>query len=306
MYSPAIGSLTVDTTARSIIMSIRDKIPDPVDNPNEDGTAFSLATLLRWLNDAMRIMCSRAPIIQDWYGIPSATGMDVYEIPPYINSVEQCWYNLLPLTRDAELNDIFTTKIQGRSWWFGPHSIHAQPRIHVWPTCDTTGASAELVGTIAADANSYTLNTTTGFQTFGFHLVGQELILIRNINKNTGVVTNILRGQGGTDAVAHNAGTPVRDCNIFFKCFRLPRQLSGIDDIIEVPQGLWPLLEIYVLAQVREAEQDHTIYANMMQQFMGFVDQLAAKSQLQGLRQGIQVRLGPPGPQLYMGRTYIP
>ena len=113
---------TASTTAGNIITSIRMQIPDPSPNndPTLDGNAFTAAQLIQWLNDAGRVMCTLVPCIQDWGGFQSAQGMDVYVLPSYVVSVEQAWYDLQPLTRSPELDDLFTSKIVARSWWFGP------------------------------------------------------------------------------------------------------------------------------------------------------------------------------------------
>lgn len=304
--SVSIGTTGASGTAADIILSIRDQIPDMVEDASQDGSAFSLATLLRWLNDAGRIMCATAAVLQDWYGITSAAGMDVYELPQYIVSVDQAWYDLTPLTRSAELDDIFVNKIQGRSWWFGPHSIHATPRLHVWPACDRTGLSTTLAAPMTAAATTLTLTSITGLKDFGFLRVDNELILYRTVNSSTKVVSNILRAQGGTVLSDHLNGATVNEANIFFKCNRLPNPLTSATSLIEVPQGLWPLLELYVLAKVREAEQEMQAAQGLRQEFTAQVEKLAEKSQLKGLKQGLQVRLSPPGLQLYGGRVYIP
>lgn len=300
--------------AASMIQSIRDQIPDPVDDPRDDGTAFTLATLLRWMNDGMRQMCLQANIITDWFGVPSLVGMDIYPLPPYISTVEQTWYNLIPLTRTAELDDIFTTQITARSWWFGPHSIHATPRLHVWPACDITAGTTTLTAPMTSDDTTFTINTTLSANTgpinaFGFFQVGtgagRELILFRKYNTTTGVVSNILRGQGGTIASSHNSGDTVQDANIFFKGFRLPNPLTGVDDPIEIPQGLWPVVELYVLSKVRQAEQDAQGASQLRQEFNAAVDKLGEKSPVKGLRQGLQVRTEPPSPELYGGHVFI-
>lgn len=302
--SVSIGTTATTGTAGDIIMSIRDQIPDIVADPAQDGSAFSLVSLLRWLNDAGRIMCSTAPLLQDWYGISSTSGMDIYELPQIIVNVEQAWYDLMPLTRSAELDDIFITKIQGRSWWFGPHSIHATPRLHVWPACDRTALSTTLAAPFSSTDTSITLTSVAGLKAFGFIKVENELILYRTVSGS--VVSNILRGQGGTTTTDHLNGAAVNEANIFFKCSRLPTPLTTATSAIEIPQGLWPLLELYVLSKVREAEQEFQVATALRQEFQAQVEKLAEKAQLKGLKQGLQVRLSPPGLRLYGGRVYIP
>jgi hypothetical protein len=78
-----------------------------------------------------------------------------------------------------------------------------------------------------------------------------------------------------------------------------------VDDIIEIPQGLWPLLELYVMSKVKAAEQEMADSQNLMQLFLKLVDDLSSKAQIKGLRQGLQVRSAPIGPELYEGRVYV-
>lgn len=300
-------------TAADIILSVRSQIPDrsPDDDPALDGNAFRVDTLLRWINDAGRLIALAAPIVQDWFGLPSEQGQDVYELPSYITSVEQMFYDLTPLERSPEGDSIFTSKVTGRSWWMGSHSIHARPRIHVWPAPDKSGASTTLNGFLSEIATTITLTSTSGFQEFGYALIDpgvetEELVRYATVDSSANQLKNVLRSQGGTQAVSGGvSGRPVRDCNLFGKCYRLPRPLKKVSDSLEIPQGLWPLVELYVLAKVRESEQDHQTSLGMLTTFHQLKDQLTDKSQLKGLRQGLQIKLGS-GSGLFRGRLYIP
>lgn len=300
-----IGQNLVANTARSVIASIRDQIPDPVDDPSEDGPAFTLQSLLRWLNDAGRIIASEADVIQDWYALPSVSGRFVYELPSFVTSIQQAWYDLQPLTRSAETDNLFTSKVTGQSWWFGPHSVHAIPRFHVWPATDRSGATTTLSGNLDASADSgFTVASASAFQAYGFLKIDDELIHYQTVSGSTGLNT-LLRGQGSTTAAAHNAGSTVTECNLFFKCFRLPKPLVGVDDIVELPQNLWPLLELYVMSKVKAAEQEVAESRELLQLFLQLTKELSSKAQIKGLRQGLQVRAVPVGPELYDGRLYV-
>lgn len=307
MPVPNIGTSTALTTAGELIQSIRDQIPDPVSDPALDGSSFSLATLLRYINSSARIMAASAPIVMDWFAIQSEAGMDVYELPNHILSVEQLWYDMWPCWRAPELDALFVTKITSRSYFFGPHSIHATPRIHVWPAADRTGANTTLSSSITDASVIIPLTSVTGFKQYGFALIESELVLYRTVNASpTNTLTQVLRGQGGTAKVSHNSGAAVAERNIFFKCSRLPVKVTSPSDPVEIPIGLVPLLELGVLARVREAEQEAQEARSLRQDFDREIATLAEKAAYKGLRQGIQVRTEPPGPLLYYGRVYVP
>jgi hypothetical protein len=301
---PTPATLLTNNTARNIIESIRQQIPDPTNDPAEDGAAFTLRTLLIWLNDASRVLASKADVIQDWYALPSVTGRYIYELPSFITSIEQAWYDLQPLTRSAEADNLFTSKVVGQSWWFGPHSIHANPRFYVWPASNRNGTVTPLTADLSVDnVDGMSVASSAGFQEYGFLRIEDELLSYQTVA--TSALQLLLRGQGSTLPAVHLNGATVRECNIFFKCFRLPRPLTGVDDIIEIPQGLWPLLELYVMSKVKAAEQEMADSQNLMQLFLKLVDDLSSKAQIKGLRQGLQVRSAPIGPELYEGRVYV-
>lgn len=305
MAVPSIGTTSAATTAGDLILSIRAQIPDPVADPGSDGGAFSYDTLRRWINDGMRIMATASPIIQDWYALQSQSGMDIYELPNTTLSVEQLWYDLEPCVRTPEAYTIQTSKVSGPAYYFGPHSIHATPRIQVWPANDRTGTTTTLSGAITATSSSITLASASGLNAFGFISIEDEIILYRTVNTTTNVLSNLLRGQAGTAASAHADTTAVTERNIMMKLSRLPTPILQASDPIEIPLGLVPVIELYVLAKVREAEQESALAMQMRQEFDKVMEKMTNKAQLRGLRQGIQVG-EQAGPGLYRGRVIIP
>lgn len=305
MSVPSIGLTTQATTAGDLILSIRSQIPDPVADPGLDGGAFTYDTLRRWINDACRIMATASPIIQDWYGLQSQQGMDIYEMPNTTLSVEQLWYDLEPCVRSAEAWTIQTSKITAPAYYFGPHSIHAIPRIQVWPANDRTGATTTLTSGITATDTTIPIAAATSIMAFGFIGIDSEIILYRSINAAGTSITNVLRGQAGSLAAAHNTGATVTERNVMMKLSRLPVPIQVPTDPIEIPLGLVPLVELYVLAKVREAEQESVLALQMRQEFNKNMEALTNKASLKGLRQGLQVGQ-QLGPMLFRGRVIIP
>lgn len=305
MSIPSIGTTSTATTAGDLILSIRSQIPDPVVDPADNGGAFSYDTLRRWINDAMRIMSTASPIIQDWYAMTSQQGMDVYEMPNTTLSVEQLWYDLQPCLRTPEAFTIQTSKITAPSYYFGPHSIHAIPRLQVWPACDRNGATTTLSSDLSATATTIAVADATGFEDMGFLGIGNEIILYRTINAAGTSITSILRGQAGTVAAAHPNGATVTERNIMMKLSRLPTPILLPGDPVEIPLGLIPVVELYVLAKVREAEQESALAMQMRKEFDVIMEKMTNKPQLKGLRQGLQVGEGM-GAGLFRGRVIIP
>lgn len=305
MTQPAIARTASTTTASDLILSIRAQIPDPVASAADDGDSFSYDTLRRWINDAMRIMATTSPIIEDWYALQSQEGMDIYVLPNEALSVEQLFYDLLPCVRAPEALTIFTSKITSRGYYFGPHRMHAQQSIQVWPASDRTGSTTTLTAGMTTTDTTISLTNATAFKSYGFLSVNDEIILYRTINAAGTSVTNILRGQAGTAPDTHNNGATVTELNIIMKMSRLPVPLVQPEDVIEIPTSLVPMLELYVMAKVREAEQESVIAMQMRRDWDQAMTKLTNSAQLAGIRQGLQVS-SAIGPDLYRGRVYIP
>lgn len=305
---PVIGTIGNLTGVGELVMEIRDLIPDPVDDPAQDGAAFSLATILRFINHAGVEMCHAAPIIEDWYGVPSEQGMDIYELDNKVVDVRQLFYDLWPCWRSPEYNGIFTTKISSRSYFFGPHTSHQIPKIHVWPCADRSGYTTTLSSSLSLIDRvipvTATGTTVTGFRPYGLIQIGNEIMLYRTVDSSLNQLRQILRGQGGTIPEIHTAGDTVKELNIMMKISRLPRPIMSINDPIEVPEGLTPLLETGVLAHIRMIEQEFQEAKSLRAEFDQSLKELATKGNK--IRQGTQIRSGQDGPLLYGGRVIVP
>jgi hypothetical protein len=305
---PIIGSQNILTPVGELIMEIRDLIPDPVDDPSQDGAAFSLASILRFINHAGEEMCQAAPIIEDWYGIPSEQGMDVYELDSKVVDVRQLFYDLWPCWRSPEYNGIFTSKISSRSYFFGPHTSHYVPKIHVWPCADRSGFTTTLSAGITITDRIIPLTATgtgvTGFRPYGLMKIDNEIILYRTVDSTLNQIRQVLRGQYGTTPVAHLISAPVTELNIMMKVSRLPQPILSINDPFEVPAGLIPILETGVMAHIRMIEQEFQEAKSLRTEFDSAVKEIATKGNK--IRQGTSIRVGSDGPLLYGGRVIVP
>lgn len=294
------------TPVEELILSVRAQIPDKVATAGLDGSAFTAAELLRWANDAITLIAAASLCIQDWYAVPSESGQDVYEIPDHILTVEQLWYDNWPCWRSPELDALFVSKVSSRSYYFGPHSQHQVPRLHVWPAADRTSATTTLSVPVTATDQTLTLASVTDWREYGYAMIENELMLYRTLNKDAKQLRQLLRAQGGTKAAAHARDVTVKERNIWWKGARLPVTLAAVTDPIELPRGLWTIAELYVLSKCRNAEQEHGEARSLMGDFDRWIDKLAQKAGFKGLRQGIQVRTQTPGPGLYYGRVFVP
>lgn len=296
-------------TAGDLILSIRAQIPDPSpsSDPNLDGRTFSAETLLRWINDAAKILCSVAPLIQDWTGLATTEGQDVYPLPDVVTGVDQAWYDLYPLLRSRELDHIYISRPSGRAFYFAPHAVHSIPRLHIYPAPTRSGGTGTLSADVTATETSLPC-TQTGWSTaYGYAEItdGSAVEVVRYARRTSTELQNVLRGQWLTDARAWNQGATVRELNLMYKATRLPRPLTSADTPMEVPMILWPVLEVYVMARVREAEQDHGTALQFHQAFLQAANELGQRYATRGLRHGLQIRAGG-SLDLLRGRTIVP
>lgn len=299
------------STAQDILTSITTKIPDVDQNGVPLYETVPKDTLLLWINDACRLIAAAAPIIHDWTGVQSVTGQDVYYLGTLVNDVVKGWFDLKPLTMSSEGDDIFISKVQGTSWWMAPHAQGDVQFWHIWPSPSRTGSVTTLTANVSASTalnQAIPITDSAGFMAFGFVSIESEVCRYANIPVAgaPGNLTNVLRGQAGTMSAAHLAGATVTELNLMFQVTRLPRPLLVDTDPVDLPRQLWPLVELFVLANVREMEQRHEVALADRQEFMRLVEQLANKATLVKPRQGLQVRTTPMGPSLYNGRLYIP
>lgn len=290
-------------TADEIITSVRGLIPDPVADNDSDG-AFSASLIRQWINDAMDEISGNVPCVLDWSGVQSIQGMDLYEMDSSVLTIQQLWYDLWPCWQTPELDTTFVTKVGGRSYFFGPHSVGAFPRLHVWPACDRTGLSTTLSAGITSTATTIGLTSVTGLKDYGYLKIDNEIITYRTLG--TSSVSNVLRGQAGTTAASHLISAPVTELNIMFKFSRLATHVTSKTSVIEIPKPLIPLIEMYVMANVRQAEQEYQESRGLRKEFEGGLKKAADSLALKTPRQGMQVRSEPPGPYLYFGRVYVP
>src|SRR5262249_34216493 len=134
-----------------------------------------------------------------------------------------------------------------------------------------------LNGGYAVGSTSFNVNASFSKLQYGYVQIGPtgagltlkpvEVVRYATLTTDGLSYTNTLKGQGGTIDTAWVNGDPVSEANIMFKCFRLPVPLTSPASVVEIPQPLWPLIELYVLAKVRASEQDDDSAMKMSQSF---------------------------------------
>jgi hypothetical protein len=256
-------------------------------NPDTDGDSFSATTVFNWVNDALSLGSNICGGMIDYSGVQTQVGQPMYVILGKWEMIPDVWYDGYPLAPDkagnffrrnsitaSVLSQVTTTLLSDRMM------------IEVWPQPARTGASTTLSSALSAAANSAVLINGGGFLlTNGCMQVDSEIMMYNGQAGNT--FKNLIRGVGGTIAVAHNIGAPVLELNLFFhgwRTFDINYQPGSALTSVQIPDEWSPLLPIYGLARVKLAEQDIQGYQALKKDF---------EASLQGWFKQNKVTTGP-------------
>lgn len=281
---PVIGvatSLSGLTTAGDLVTSIRDLIPDPVYDdknlalPDTDGNLIRAQSLYRWISNSVKLVSQKLDwSLEDWNGLAVRAEQPFYALDPLWHNISDAWLAGFVMNRAPEAATIFPYRISSnRSYLYGIHKRTDHLEMFLFARPNNTDATTTTTSTIAADGvDPLPVASTLGFLPYGMVRIEDELIQYQTL---TGGLAVISRGIGGTKAVAHDAGKTVTHCNIWMKGTRLPRVITQSSDLIEVPGAFIPIIQEYVLQQVRVVEQEYEsagVHAKMFEQMLAEAD----------------------------------
>jgi hypothetical protein len=130
--------------------------------------------------------------------------------------------------------------------------------LEVYPQPARTAASTTLAGGINATQATLSVATSSGFVLpFGFLQVDSEIMAYGAFSGPN--FTGLIRGLGGSPAVAHNIAAPVLELNLFWNGKRQidPNYQPGSSaSILPVPNGWDVLLASYMSGRAKNIEHD--------------------------------------------------
>jgi hypothetical protein len=228
--------------------------------PDADGALISASAVFGWLNDGLRMISRRAGGLLDYSGVGSTSNVPLYLITGEWIEITSIWYDgywMLGGDRGQfwRRNNI-TSQILSQATI---SIVNNQNILEVYPQPARTAASTTLAVNMGATDTSCTVATTGGFLLpFGFFQIDNEIMGYQLI---TGpVLKNLIRGVGGTAAVAHTAPTaPVQELNIFWSGKRQvePAYAPGQSaTLLPLPSGWDVLLAAYVSGRAKNIEHD--------------------------------------------------
>ena len=246
--------------------------------PGTNGRRFTVETLYEWLNDGLNKLSHAVGGILDYCGVPTLSGQPLYKIPGQWLTITDVWYGgywiqggerMWFYRRNAVTTDILsgvTISVQSDKQVM---EVSYQPDRTSGVTA-TTGA----IGTGDAQVgigNSGVFLLSFGFAMFSGPNLPPEIVAYSNLNGN--IMSGLIRGIGNTVAQAWPSGSTVTELSLFWcgrRIFNTPYSpvpvltpatgLVGpadpITEVIPVPYGWGPILDMYMLAQAKKADLD--------------------------------------------------
>ena len=228
-------------------------------NPDTDGQFASCATLYNWLNAGLQIISRGTGGLLDYAGVGSSVGQPLYNVPGQWIELTSVWYDgywVLGGDRAQffRRNTITSSVLSSCSM----SVVGGQNVLEVFPQPARTAAFTVLATPMAATDTMALLVDTSGFLLpFGFVQIDNEIMAYATISGNQ--LTGLIRGLGGSLAVAHLPGAPSQELNIFWSGKRQiapTYQQGNATTALAIPNGWDQLLIQYVAGRAKLVEHD--------------------------------------------------
>jgi hypothetical protein len=227
--------------------------------PDTDGNFISATAMFNWLNDGLRMIAEETGGLLDYCGVPSVLGQLLYTVPGTWKEITSVWYDGY-LLLGGDRGQFFRRNTVTSAILSSASISIADNRniLEVYPQPARTAASTTLSSPMTATATTAVLASAAGFALpFGFVQIDTEIMAYSGISGNT--LTGLVRGLGGSAAVAHLAAAPANELNIAFSGKRkiaasyVPGQSAST---LPVPSGWEVLLFQYLSGRAKLVEHD--------------------------------------------------
>lgn len=229
--------------------------------PDTDGALISATAIFGWLNDGLKMISRMAGGLLDYAGVPSQINQPLYQLPSGSHWIEitSFWYDgwwMMGGDRGQFYRrNTLTSSILSSATI---SVINNNMVLEVYPQPSRTAAATTLSAPMLATDLIAALTNSGGFVLpFGFLQVDTEIMAYGAISGNN--MTGLIRGLGGSAAVAHSGGAAVQELNIFWNGKRqidpafVPGQSASI---LPIPNGWDVLLAQYISGRAKNIEHD--------------------------------------------------
>ena len=228
-------------------------------NPDTDGGFASCSALYRWLNAGLKLISRGTGGLLDYAGVGSTIGQPLYQVPGQWVELTSVWYDgywILGGDRAQffRRNAITSSVLSSCSM----SVVDSRNILEVFPQPARTGSFTVLASPMLSTDTIANLVDASGFLLpFGFMQVDQEIMAYVGPNGNQ--MTGLIRGLGGSTAVAHATAAPVYELNIFWsgkRQFAPTFQSGNAASALPIPNGWDELLIQYVAGRAKLVEHD--------------------------------------------------
>ena len=227
--------------------------------PDTDGPLISATAMFGWANDGLKMLCRMAGGLLDYAGVPSQINQPLYTLTQTWIEVTSVWYDGWWMSggdrgQFFRRNNI-TSSILSRA----TISVYNnQMVLEVYPQPARTAAATTLASGMSATDTVANLVSASGFVLpFGFVLIDGETMAYGAINGNQ--LTGLIRGLGGSGAVAHAGAAATNELNLFWSGKRQidPNYQPGSSaSVLPIPNGWDVLLAQYISGRAKNIEHD--------------------------------------------------
>jgi hypothetical protein len=227
--------------------------------PDTDGEFVSATAMFGWVNDGLKIISRNAGGLTDYCGIQSVINNPLYYVPGEWNQITDIWYDGYWLMGGERRNywrrNTITSSILSSATISGNNN---QQLLELYPQPARTAFSTTLAANMAATDTQALATSSSGFVLpFGFLQIDSEFCAYGAINGNN--FTSLIRGLGGSGAVAHTIGAPFKELNVFWNGKRqiFTQYKPGMSaTLLPIPNAWDIMVSKYCVARARDVELD--------------------------------------------------
>jgi hypothetical protein len=230
--------------------------------PDTDGGFISAGAIFRWLNQGLALIARESGGFLDYCGVQSVINQPLYQIPGQWNEITSIWYDGYWMAGGDRGQFFRRNNVTSQVLSSATISVASNRMIlEVYPQPARTASVTTLSGSMTSQSTTNTVASSTGFLLpFGFMQVDQEIMAYGGISGNT--FTGLIRGLGGSAAVAHPNNAPVTELNLFWSGKRQTVQFGGFApgsslSVLPVPSGWEYLLTNYIAGRAKILEHDN-------------------------------------------------
>lgn len=228
--------------------------------PDSDGGFISASAIYRWLNQGLSFITRESGGYTDYSGVPSTSGQPLYTISGEWNEITSIWYDGYWMSGGDR--GLFFRRNQITSSVLAQATVSLVSNrmvLEVYPQPSRTAVATTLASPMGSTDTTATLTTVGFVLPFGFVQIDSEIMAYGGISGNT--LTGLIRGLGGSPAVAHAMSAPTSELNIFWSGRRQTTQLGGFNpgnsvSVLPIPSGWEYLLINYIAGRAKIAEHD--------------------------------------------------